>query len=44
MQDSFPLFKPVSDAEIQDEYLLPIVRVWQNSPMNNRNKQIIVEL
>jgi hypothetical protein len=27
MQDSFPLFKPVSDAEIQDEYLLPIVRV-----------------
>ena len=27
MQDSFPLFKPVPDAEAQDEYLLPIVRV-----------------
>ena len=27
MQDSFPLFKPVLDAEAQDEYLLPIVRV-----------------
>ncbi|XP_046644788.1 proto-oncogene tyrosine-protein kinase receptor Ret-like [Daphnia pulicaria] len=27
IQDSFPLFKPVTVAEAQDEYLLPIVRV-----------------
>ena len=25
--DSFSLFEPVADAEVQDEYLLPIVRV-----------------
>lgn len=27
IENSFPLFKPVPDAVVQDEYLLPIVRV-----------------
>lgn len=44
IQDSFPLFKPVAEAEAQDEYLLPIVRVWQNLPMNNRGKNKLFEL
>lgn len=35
IEDSFPLFKPVPDAVVQDEYLLPIVRVWPNSNDNN---------
>lgn len=44
IQDSFPLFKPVAEAEAQDEYLLPIVRVWQNLPMNNKGKNKWFEL